>query len=71
MTELFYIQALPEGTSIYYISPGETKPFLPNEHQNVVSAIKIRMNINFLVANNVVTVEYILEIHNVDNALTN
>ena len=70
MPKLFDISALPEGTSIYYISPEETRMFHPKEEQNVVIAIKIRMDPCFSVGKNVVTVEGILDIHNVDNVLT-
>ena len=36
----------------------------------MVSVIKIQINFCFYVANNVVPVEYILEMHNVDDTLT-
>ena len=36
----------------------------------MVSAIKIHMNLCFSVANNVVPVEYIIEMHNVDGTIT-
>ena len=64
------MSALPEGMSIYFISLEETKLFYPKSGQNVVSAIKIQMNMCFDVANNVVHVEDILDMHNVDNTST-
>ena len=48
--ELFDMPALPEGTSIHNISSEETHPFHPKEGQNLVSAIKSRMNLCFSVA---------------------
>ena len=63
------MSALPEGTSKYNISPEETKLFHPEEGQNVVIAIKIRINLCFSVANNVVPVEDILNMHSVENTL--
>ena len=44
--------------------------FHPKEVQNLVSAIKSRMNFCFAVSNNVVSVEDILDMHNVENTLT-
>ena len=41
--ELFDMSALPEGASIYYISPEATKLFHLKEGQNVVSTINSRM----------------------------
>ena len=64
------MSALPEVTSIYYISPEETNIFNPKGGQNVVSAINIRMNLSFAVANNVVSVEDIIQMNHVDDTLT-
>ena len=64
------MSSLPEGESIYYISPETTKLFHPNEGQNVVRAIKSHMGFCFVVSNNVVPVEYILEMHNIGNTLS-
>ena len=44
--------------------------FHPKEVQNVVSAIKIQMNVCFSVAKTLVPVEDILDMHNVDNKMT-
>ena len=55
---------------IYYTSPESTKLFHPREGINVVSTIKIRMNLCFSVAKNVVPVEDIIEMHNVENKIT-
>ena len=41
-----------------------------NEVQALVSAINIRMDLYFYVANNVVPVEDILDMHNVDDVIT-
>ena len=41
MPKLFDISALLEGTSIYYISPEETKLFYPRDGRDVVITIKI------------------------------
>ena len=67
--KLFDMSELTEGASIYYIFPGATKLFHPKEGQNLVIAIKIRVNLCFSVAKNVAPIEDILEMHNVDNTL--
>ena len=69
-TKFFDMSALPEVKSIHYISPEETKLFRQNKVQNVVSAIKIRINSCFDVANNVVPFEDVMNMHNVYNNLT-
>ena len=61
------MSALPEGASIYYISSEATNLFHSKEVQNVVRAIKIQLEFCSHLANNVVPVESILEMHNVDN----
>ena len=70
MPRLFNISALLERKSIYHISPEENNLFCPKEVQNIVSAINIRMNFCFDVANNIVHVEYILDMNNIDDTLT-
>ena len=70
MPKFFDMSSLSEGTSIYYISPEETKLFHPKEVQNVVSSINIWMNLCFFVAKNVVTIEEIIEMKNVKDTLT-
>ena len=70
MTKLFDVSELPEGTSIYFVIPEETNLFHLKEVLNVVSTIKIRTNLCFSVAKNVVPVEDIIEMHNFDDTLT-
>ena len=45
-------------------------PLRNQDVQNVVSAINIRINFCFYTANNVVTVEYIIDMHNFEDTLT-
>ena len=49
------MSALPEGTSIYYIYPEETKLIRPKEGQNLVGAINNQMDF-FAVEKNVLPV---------------
>ena len=51
---------ISEGKSIYYIPPEEIKMFHLKWVQNVVSAIRILMNLCISVANNVVILEDIV-----------
>ena len=67
--KLFDMSSLPEGKSIYYISP-EKNLFLPKEVQNLVIVINTQMIFFLYVAKDVVTVKYIIEMQNVENTLT-
>mmetsp|Transcript_22847 Transcript_22847/g.49599 ORF Transcript_22847/g.49599 Transcript_22847/m.49599 type:complete len:118 (-) Transcript_22847:37-390(-) len=57
-------------TSIFYISTEAIKLFHPKEGQTVVDAIKNRMDLCFGVANNTVPLEAVLEMHDVDETMT-
>ena len=68
--EFFDTSALSEGASIYYIFPEATNMFYLKKGQNMFITIKIWMDFCFTVANNVALVEDILDMHNVENTLT-
>ena len=70
MPRLFDVLELLEGMIIYYIPPEETRLFRPKEGQIAVGAMKIRMNLCFAGANNLVPVEDILKMYNVDDTLS-